>query len=112
MEFQKHLKRNSNGRGGIYHDTIEENGGDVWLNNGAARITVSDDRIRGVVAEDGTEIACPHVVSNADPMHTCLQLIERRNVPSWYLRQLASLSAGGGVMSLRKQDEAEGWKGR
>jgi prolycopene isomerase len=81
-------------------DVIEENGGAIRFNNGASRILVADGRVRGVVADDGTEIHCPGVVSNADPIHTCLQLIGRDRVPSWYLKQLASLSAGGGVISV------------
>ena len=81
-------------------DVIEENGGEIRFNNGASRILVEDGKVSGVVAEDGTEVACPFVVSNADPIHTCLQLIGRDHVPSWYLKQLASLTAGGGIMSV------------
>jgi len=81
-------------------DVIEESGGTVRFNNGVSRILVTEGRVRGVVAEDGTQIHCPYVVSNADPINTCLQLIGRDSVPSWYLKQLASMSAGGGVMSV------------
>ena len=69
-------------------------GGEVWLNNGAARILAEDGRIKGVVAEDGSEIACPVVVSNANPAVTCLDLLGREAVPDWYLRRLGAWSGG------------------
>lgn len=81
-------------------DVIEENGGDVRLNCGAARIVAGNGGIRGVTAEDGTNIVCPRVISNADPVSTCLQLLGREHVPAPYLRQLASLSPGGGIISV------------
>ncbi|RJR39668.1 MAG: FAD-dependent oxidoreductase [Desulfobacteraceae bacterium] len=81
-------------------DVIEECGGTVRFNKGVSRILVKDGSVRGVLAEDGSKIHCPCVVSNADPINTCLQLIGRDAVPLWYLKQLSTLTAGGGVMSV------------
>jgi ferredoxin-NADP reductase len=69
-------------------ESILENGGDVRFNNGAARIVVEGGRVTGVVAEDGTPVSTSYVVSNANPITTCLDLVGRENVPSWYLKRL------------------------
>jgi ferredoxin-NADP reductase len=95
-----HIKGKSQALSQAYVDTIEAYGGQVWLSNGAARIIVSDGKVRGVVAEDGTKIECPYVVSNANPFETCLELIGRENVPDWYLNRLGIWSPGIGTFSV------------
>jgi phytoene dehydrogenase-like protein/ferredoxin-NADP reductase len=81
-------------------DSIEDMGGEVWLRNGAARILAEGGKVRGVVAQDGTEILCPTVVSNANPYVTCLELIGRENTPDWYLRRLGAWSGGVSTINL------------
>ncbi|MBM3183595.1 MAG: NAD(P)/FAD-dependent oxidoreductase, partial [Chloroflexi bacterium] len=95
-----HVKGTSQAMSQAFVDTIEENGGHVWLNNGAQRIRVSNGKIRGVVAEDGTEIACQRVICNANPLTTSLNLIGRENVPDWYLKRLGKWTAGGSTFNV------------
>ena len=95
-----HVKGKSQALSQAFVDTIEACGGQVWLNNGAARIVVSGGKVRGVIAEDGTKIECPYVVSNANPFETCLELIGRENVPGWYLNRLGIWSPGIGTFSV------------
>jgi len=95
-----HIKGKSQALSQAFVDTIEEYGGDVWLNNGAERILTSGDKVRGVVAEDGTEIACKYVVCNANPLITCLGLIGKENVPDWYLRRLGAWSGGASTFNI------------
>lgn len=95
-----HVKGRSQALSQAFMDRIEEMGGEVWLRNGARRILVEGDRVRGVVAQDGTEIACPVVVSNANPYLTCLELIGRENTPDWYLRRLGAWSGGASTVNL------------
>jgi phytoene dehydrogenase-like protein/ferredoxin-NADP reductase len=83
-----HIKGKSQALSQAFVESILENGGDVWLNNGASRILVEGDRVRGVMAEDGTEITAGYVVSNANPISTCIDLIGREHIPSWYLKRL------------------------
>ncbi|WP_287152597.1 FAD-dependent oxidoreductase [Candidatus Solincola tengchongensis] len=83
-----HVKGKSQALSQAFVETILENGGDVRLNNGAARIVVEGGRVTGVVAEDETAVSTSYVVSNANPITTCLDLVGRENVPSWYLRRL------------------------
>ncbi|MEW6666116.1 MAG: FAD-dependent oxidoreductase [Thermodesulfobacteriota bacterium] len=89
-----HVRGTSQALSQAFVEVIEANGGRVWLNNGAARILTSGNRVRGVLAQDGTEIGSPQVVCNANPIVTCLDLIGREKVPDWYLRRLGAWSAG------------------
>ncbi len=95
-----HVKGKSQALSQAFAESIEEHGGRVWLNNGASRIIVEGGKVRGVVAEDGTEIATQYVVSNANPISTCLDLIGRENVPSWYLRRLGWGKVGISIFSV------------
>jgi ferredoxin-NADP reductase/phytoene dehydrogenase-like protein len=89
-----HIRGTSQALSQAFVEVIETHGGQVWLNNGAARILTSGNSVRGVLAQDGTEIACPRVVCNANPMVTCLELIGLDKIPDWYLRRLGVWSAG------------------
>lgn len=95
-----HIKGKSQALSQAFVEAIEEHGGEVWLNNGAARILAEDGRIKGVVAEDGSEIACPVVVSNANPAVTCLDLLGREAIPDWYLRRLGAWSGGASTLNV------------
>jgi phytoene dehydrogenase-like protein len=46
-----------------------------------AKILVREDRARGVALEDGTEITARWILSNADPKHTFLGLVDAADVP-------------------------------
>ncbi|MGE5397502.1 MAG: FAD-dependent oxidoreductase [Chitinophagales bacterium] len=81
-------------------DVIMENGGDVWLNNGVSRILVGEKGIRGVITEQGQEISCSYVLSNADPVHTCFNLIGAEQVPLAYLDYLQGMTPGGSIFSV------------
>lgn len=95
-----HVKGTSQALSQAFVDSIEDMGGDVWLRNGAARILVEGGKVRGVVAQDGTEVLCPTVVSNANPYATCLELVGRENTPEWYLRRLGAWSGGASTVNL------------
>ena len=95
-----HIKGKSQALSQAFVDTIEENGGEAWFNNGAARILVKGGEVRGVVTEDGTEISCPYVVSNANPFTTCIDLIGREEIPSWYLKRLGAASGGASTFNV------------
>ncbi len=95
-----HIKGKSQALSQAFVDSIEDMGGEVWLRNGAQRILVEGGKVRGVVAQDGTEILCPTVVSNANPYATCLELIGRENTPDWYLRRLGAWSGGASTVNL------------
>ncbi len=83
-----HIKGKSQALSQAFVESILENGGEVRLNNGASRIVVEGDRVKGVVADDGSEISTSYVVSNASPIATCIDLVGREHIPSWYLKRL------------------------
>lgn len=95
-----HVKGKSQALSQAFVDSIEDMGGEVWLRNGAQRILTEGGKVRGVVAQDGTEVLCPIVVSNANPYATCLELIGRENTPDWYLRRLGAWSGGASTVNL------------
>uniref|UniRef100_UPI00257AC860 FAD-dependent oxidoreductase n=1 Tax=Candidatus Solincola tengchongensis TaxID=2900693 RepID=UPI00257AC860 len=95
-----HVKGKSQALSQAFMDRIEELGGEVWLRNGASRILTDGGKVRGVEAQDGTEVLCPVVVSNANPYVTCLQLLGRENTPDWYLRRLGAWTAGASTVNL------------
>jgi phytoene dehydrogenase-like protein len=69
----------------------------VEIRTGApvARIDVRGGRVRGVVLEDGTEIAAPMVLSNADPKRTFLSLVEAAELPEEFRAKIAGIKMDG-----------------
>ncbi len=84
------VKGRSQALSGAFLSVLEEAGGVLRLNCGVARIQVSGGRVTGVVTEDGEEIPARFVVSNADPVSTCRDMIGVDKVPSSFFRQLRS----------------------
>jgi len=95
-----HIKGKSQALSQALMDAVEGLGGEVWLNNGAAHILTSGGAVKGVRAEDGTEVSCPVVVANANPAVTCLELLGRDQVPDWYLRRLGAWSGGASTLNV------------
>ena len=71
-------------------DAIEEQGGQVRFGCGASSITTEGGRVTGVVTDEGQTVRAPWVVSNADPLTTCAELVGRQHVPAAFFRSLQS----------------------
>ncbi len=95
-----HIHGTSQALSQAFVEAIEESGGQVWLNHGARKITSSNDKVTGVITSKGIEIATPYVISNANPISTCVDLIGSRDVPSWYLKRLGAWTSGGSTFSV------------
>jgi phytoene dehydrogenase-like protein len=69
----------------------------VEIRTGApvARIDARGGRVRGVVLEDGTEIAAATVLSNADPKRTFLGLVEPSELPEDFRAKVAGIKMDG-----------------
>ena len=68
-------------------------GGEIQLNARVTRVIVDDERARGVVLDDGTEIRARAVISAAHPKHTLLNLcdpIELAPEFQWRMRNYRS----------------------
>jgi phytoene dehydrogenase-like protein len=69
----------------------------VRIRTGApvAAIDTVNGRARGVTLEDGTEIEAKVVLSNADPKHTFLELVDKRELPNDFWADVAAIRMGG-----------------
>ncbi len=65
-----------------------------------AHIRVRDGAARGVVLEDGTEIASDRVVSNADPKRTFLGLLDASELPEDFRRAIGGIKMAGPCAKL------------
>jgi phytoene dehydrogenase-like protein len=70
--------------------TFEELGGQARLRCGVSRILTSNGSIKGVITDSGEEFLADWVVSNADPITTCRELIGLEYVPSSFFKRLQS----------------------
>ncbi len=70
--------------------TFEELGGQARMNCGVRQITTSAGRVTGVITEQDEEIAADWIISNADPITTCRDMIGRDKVPSSFFTRLQS----------------------
>lgn len=65
-----------------------EQGGEIALSSGVAKITVSDERASGVVLGDGQEVRAGVVVSNADARSTLEDLVGAEHLPASFVKRL------------------------
>ncbi len=71
--------------------SVTEHGGEVMVRTTVRRILVERDRVTGVVLDNGQRVTAPVVVSNADPLQTCEELVGTANVDGGYLGRLRSM---------------------
>lgn len=69
---------------------LEEAGGEHRMGCGVRRIRVAGGRVTGVETDDGEEIPARFVVSNADPVTTCRDLVGTDRIPPRFFRALRS----------------------
>jgi len=75
-------------------------GAEVRTESPVARVLVEDDRTGGVALEDGTEIAAPCVVSNADPRRTFLELVGPEHLDTGFVRRVRNIRMTGTAAKL------------
>jgi phytoene dehydrogenase-like protein len=75
--------------------TAREYGVEIRTSCPVARVDVAGGRTRGVVLEDGTQIAARIVLSNADPKRTFLTLVAAGDLPEEFRRQVAGIKMAG-----------------
>lgn len=96
----------------VLRQRFEEQGGELRTRCAVAHIDVRGGQVRGVRLQNGTEIACRAVVSNADARQTFLRLIGLEQTPVAIRRALgrltASVSAFIVYLGLRKSETPVG----
>ena len=70
-------------------------GAEILTSAPVATIAVRDGRAGGVILEDGTEISGRIILSNADPKHTFLGLVDERELPRDFRRAIAGIKMDG-----------------
>ena len=73
----------------------QKHGVEIRTDAAVTRIEVHDDRVRSVVLSDGTEIRARVVLSNADPKHTFLALVNQKHLPSDFLFAIRGIKMQG-----------------
>ena len=82
LEFKPyHLKGGSQALSNVLLESFLACGGTVRFNCAAQKILVSGQKVRGVLTEDGKEIPCFYVLSNASTLTTYTDLIGPENLP-------------------------------
>jgi phytoene dehydrogenase-like protein len=79
---------------------FEELGGEVRLNCGVQRITTAHGRVTGVITEDGDEIGAEWIVSNADPITTCRDLIGSDRLRAGFFAHLQSSEIAASTVNV------------
>jgi len=91
------------GMGGVteaLRKSAEAKGVMVRTDARVASIKSRSGRAIGVVLDNGEEIDAPLVVSNADPKHTFLQLMEARELPAPFRTRIEKMRMDGNVLKL------------
>jgi prolycopene isomerase len=70
--------------------TFEELGGEVRMNCAAHKIITENGKVCGVITDEEEEIRADWIVSNADPVTTCRDLIGMDKVPARFFTKLQS----------------------
>jgi phytoene dehydrogenase-like protein len=79
---------------------FEELGGVARMNCGVRRITTDHGRVNGVVTGDGEVFETDWVVSNADPVTTCRELIGLEEVPANFFTRLQSSEVAASTVNV------------
>jgi len=80
--------------------SLEAHGGEVRTRAGVASIRVRDGRATGVVLEDGEEVSAPVVVSAIHPKIAFLDLLDRRELPTDFVRDIENWQSRSGVVKI------------
>ncbi len=72
-----------------------QRGVEIHTSASVAQILVKNGRAVGVALDDGTEISAKVILSNADPKRTFLGLLEERELPGDFVRQIRGIKMAG-----------------
>lgn len=77
-----------------------ECGAEIRLSAGVSRIVVNQERVSGVLLEDGREIAATAVISNVDPKRTLLGLLDPVDLDPGFLTRIRNYRCRGNVAKI------------
>ena len=73
----------------------QKRGVEIRVSSPVAKIDAREGRVRGVVLQDGTEIAARMVLSNADPKRTFLGLVDAKELPGDFRQAIQGIKMAG-----------------
>jgi phytoene dehydrogenase-like protein len=101
LEFKPaHLKGGSQALSNALLETFLEKGGEARFNCGVKRILTKNGRIRGIITENGEEILCDYIISNAGTFTTYVDLLSPEDTPTTELQSLGTQTIGPSAFTL------------
>jgi prolycopene isomerase len=79
---------------------FEELGGEARMNCGVQRIGTQNGRVSSVITDDGEELYADWIVSNADPITTCRDMIGMDAVPPSFFTRLQSSEVAASTVNV------------
>ncbi|MGD9092621.1 MAG: NAD(P)/FAD-dependent oxidoreductase [Anaerolineales bacterium] len=79
---------------------FEELGGEIRVNCGVNKILTSNSRVTGVVTDAEEEIYADWILSNADPITTCRDMIGLDKVPAQFFTNLQSSQVAASTVNV------------
>lgn len=95
-----HIKGGSQAISSALLESFQQAGGHVIFNCGADKILTKDNKICGVRTETGEVFQTNVVISNASPMHTYHELLDKPSLPEQTSRDLKSRRIGASAFVL------------
>jgi phytoene dehydrogenase-like protein len=95
-----YVKGRSQALASAFVTRFEQLGGELRLGCGVQTITTDCGRVTGVITEDDEAIETSIVISNADPITTCRDLVGADHVPASYFRARRASRAGCGSLGI------------
>lgn len=95
-----HIKGRSQALSNAFVQRLEELGGEVRFNCGVKTITTDNGRVNGVITDQEEAFKADWVISNADPVTTCADMIGKENVPSSFFRKLQSSKVAASTVNV------------
>jgi phytoene dehydrogenase-like protein len=76
-------------------DLARSCGAEIRTSTPVVRVTIKNGRATGVVLENGDEVTADRVISNADPRHTFLSLVDPVELTPRFVRQVRNIKYRG-----------------
>lgn len=83
-----------------FMDTFEELGGDVHFNCGVKQILTKNGHVSGVITDREESFHADWIISNADPITTCRELIGTKKVPPAFFQRLQSSEVAASTVNV------------
>jgi len=101
IEFKPHhIKGGSQALSNAIFNKYLSHGGTAKFNCGARQILTTGDTVTGVITDQGDEIACDYVVSNASPIVTYGLMIGEDKIPENTITELKSRQLSTSAMTM------------